>query len=249
MRKFLSENFSWFLVLALIVALFVFNESNMKLNREVKEKSGLISSLQDTLKVVRNRDSSLTATISTLETDNVKQFLNLQVKDSSILALQNLVKDYKSKLREAGSSATKLTTDTKVDTKSPTQVNPRDTVKGDSLVYIYPSYKSEFNLNNWVEGTVFATRDTTTLRLIVRNDYDVIIGSEGGLFKKRKTFVEVTSHNPYSEIKTLRTYRVSQPPPKRWGIGIQAGYGLTLSDKPILTPYIGIGVSHNLIRF
>src|SRR5690606_23066170 len=206
MRKFLSENFSWFLVLALIVALFLYNENKMKLEREVKEGRGLITSLQDTLKIVRNRDSSLTATISTLETDKVKDFLNLSVKDSTILELQSLVKDYKYKLKEAGSSATKLSTDTKVDIKSPTEIGKGDTVKDNSLVYIYPSYKSNFNLNNWIEGSVFANRDTTTLKLIVRNDYDVIIGSEGGIFKKRKTFVEVTSHNPYSEIKTLRTY-------------------------------------------
>ena len=38
--------------------------------------------------------------------------------------------------------------------------------------------------------------------------------------------------------------------PTRWGIGIQAGYGVSLPDgKPQMAPYIGIGISYNFIRF
>lgn len=37
---------------------------------------------------------------------------------------------------------------------------------------------------------------------------------------------------------------------KRWGIGIQAGYGIGLNGgKVIGAPYIGIGISYDLIRF
>lgn len=37
---------------------------------------------------------------------------------------------------------------------------------------------------------------------------------------------------------------------RRWGIGIQAGYGLTLHQNIIKpTPYIGVGLSYNLLRF
>ena len=34
--------------------------------------------------------------------------------------------------------------------------------------------------------------------------------------------------------------------PKRWGIGISAGYGMS---KDGLSPYIGLGISYNIIRF
>lgn len=38
--------------------------------------------------------------------------------------------------------------------------------------------------------------------------------------------------------------------PKRWGIGVQVGYGMSLPQgKPEIAPYIGIGISYNLIRF
>ena len=39
---------------------------------------------------------------------------------------------------------------------------------------------------------------------------------------------------------------IPKPNPKRWGIGIQAGYG---ASEDGLSPYIGIGVTYSLIRF
>ena len=42
---------------------------------------------------------------------------------------------------------------------------------------------------------------------------------------------------------------VPQPRPERWGIGIHLGYGMTLAPQPQLRPYIGIGISYNLITF
>lgn len=39
-------------------------------------------------------------------------------------------------------------------------------------------------------------------------------------------------------------------PAKRWGIGIQAGYGAYVSEgQARLAPYVGVGVSYDLIRF
>ena len=37
--------------------------------------------------------------------------------------------------------------------------------------------------------------------------------------------------------------------PKRWGIGVQVGYGITVGKQPQFSPYIGIGVSYNLFTF
>ncbi|MEG2599829.1 MAG: hypothetical protein RSA66_10200 [Muribaculaceae bacterium] len=36
---------------------------------------------------------------------------------------------------------------------------------------------------------------------------------------------------------------------KRWGVGIQVGYGMTIKGTPELSPYIGIGISYNLFSF
>ena len=37
--------------------------------------------------------------------------------------------------------------------------------------------------------------------------------------------------------------------PKRWSVGIQVGYGMTLKGTPQFAPYMGIGVSYNLFSF
>ena len=41
-----------------------------------------------------------------------------------------------------------------------------------------------------------------------------------------------------------------KPPNKRWGIGITAGYGAALFDKTVrLSPYIGVGISYNILQW
>ena len=50
---------------------------------------------------------------------------------------------------------------------------------------------------------------------------------------------------PRKEIITI----TNKPKPKRWGIGVHVGYGVTLENTPQLTPYIGIGISYNLFSF
>ena len=45
-----------------------------------------------------------------------------------------------------------------------------------------------------------------------------------------------------------KTFFVS--PRKRWGLGLQAGYGAYVSGGQVmLAPYIGVGISYDLIRF
>ena len=37
---------------------------------------------------------------------------------------------------------------------------------------------------------------------------------------------------------------------KRWGIGVHAGYGMSVpGGKPVFSPYVGVGISYDLIRF
>lgn len=46
------------------------------------------------------------------------------------------------------------------------------------------------------------------------------------------------------------TNTVEVKKPTHWGIGIQAGYGVTLQQNTVkLSPYIGVGISYNIISF
>lgn len=48
--------------------------------------------------------------------------------------------------------------------------------------------------------------------------------------------------------KQIITQQVALPVPvrRRWGIGVQAGYG---ASRDGLTPYVGVGVTYNLVTF
>jgi len=50
---------------------------------------------------------------------------------------------------------------------------------------------------------------------------------------------------PKREIITIR----ETTKPKRWSIGIQAGYGITLRQNPQFVPYIGVGVTYSFWQF
>ena len=48
-------------------------------------------------------------------------------------------------------------------------------------------------------------------------------------------------------IVTIQTEKVvAVPEAKRWGVGVQAGYGITPAG---FQPYLGVGLSFNLLRF
>ena len=50
--------------------------------------------------------------------------------------------------------------------------------------------------------------------------------------------------------RITNTIPIPAPPkPRRWGIGIQVGYGMTTAPRPEFHPYIGLGISYNFIRF
>lgn len=50
---------------------------------------------------------------------------------------------------------------------------------------------------------------------------------------------------PRREIITIR----KPVKPKRWGVGVHAGYGISLKETPQFIPYVGIGISYNLFNF
>lgn len=57
---------------------------------------------------------------------------------------------------------------------------------------------------------------------------------------------KLDSINVYNRTETKYITIENKYKAKRWGLGIQAGYGLY---KDGFTPYVGIGISYNLINF
>ncbi|MBE9488450.1 MAG: hypothetical protein IMY73_04620 [Bacteroidetes bacterium] len=63
---------------------------------------------------------------------------------------------------------------------------------------------------------------------------------------------KLDSIETYNDIETRYIERVEylNRKPKRWGVGVQVGYGATTNNGNVrLSPYIGVGVSYNIIQF
>lgn len=210
------------------------------------EQTQLINALTDTLRTQKLNDSTQQATISALRLSSVKDFLDIKTKDTQIVRLQGLVDQYKNKLI-AGGSATLITSTTDINTNGQSDVKPKDTVYKDNYVYIYPEYTSHLTDGKWYTADITANRDTSTLRLSIVNDYDVVIGADKGQW-----FADVINHNKYSTTTAVRTYSVSGPPIKtsRWGVSGQVGYGgVIVNGRIYRSVYLGAGVSYTFIRF
>nr|DAE86557.1 MAG TPA: hypothetical protein [Caudoviricetes sp.] len=193
-------------------------------NREQEISSKrLIAQLNDSLQSYRDKEGKMISKISSIEVDNMSFFKQLEVKDKTIKELQKLVK-------KGTLTASIVKTETKVDTIFKT-VKIKDTLN--------LTFETDFNLKDWIWGTVAMNKDSTALRLFTRDQYDITLSKE-----KDGTYVNVINHNPFSTTQEVRSvYKL--PKTKKWGLNISAGYGITPEG---FKPYIGIGLGRTLIN-
>jgi len=222
----------------LIIALLLMSYLYIKERDTRIEQETLVEATMDTLEVWRGKNGESIAKIQVLETSNKKAFLNLQTKDSSILELQELVRINKKLFNDAKAAAAIIKTVTVIDTTTVTVVT-LDTISNT------PIYTANVK-NKWYEAKTVATKDSTSIKLSTLHNLNLVIGSEWqGLFKKRKTVAIVQDDNPYSEIKDMRVYNVTQKK-RRFVIGPYVGMGLTGAE---INWQVGLGLTLKLIEF
>lgn len=243
----------------IIVILILLNLKSCQTNKNTKKDyTNTINALNDTMIAYKTKDGLQVAKISLIETENTKQFLQIQSKDTEIIKLQEEVKKNKKRIGNSG-SVTVISNITEVQSSDTTHITLKDTVIRNDTVFIYPEYSSLIrkgirkDSSYWVIANIKANKDSTSIGISLSNSYTVLIGNEKrkgfkNLFKPKVPFVEVTNENPYTSTKTIRAYQVKAPKPKRLGIGFNIGYGLILDSKPIFKPYIGIGIQYNIIE-
>ena len=234
------------IVLIIILSFFIVRSCNQ--DKIISEKTNLISSLNDTIKIWKDKNGISHSKTEVIKTSSISDFLKQNVKDKETKELQNVVKENKNRLGKQG-SVTKFNGIIEFEKEIPTL---RDTIyiPKDGLVIKKPVYNSSFDMDGWVTGSVKASEDSTKINLRIKNDYTVIIGEEKTGFLglgKRKPFVEVTNKNPYSETTSLKTYQVENYKIKRFGVGPNISYSLGANGQ--LYPTFGIGLQYNVIRF
>ena len=93
--------------------------------------------------------------------------------------------------------------------------------------------------------------------IIVKDDSLLVLPMQQRHYKGNDYEAWVSGYRPaldsirvFPETRYITKEVKVQRKPTRWGIGIQAGYGVSLPDgRPQAAPYIGIGISYNFIRF
>jgi len=214
----------FFVIVIFAITLCVSLHNNNKLANDNKELSNLYPIAQSELEKTINSKGILENKTKVLETTNVKLLKELQSKDESIIKLKQQVEYYKNKL-SSGSSVTVVTTETNA---SGSNVNEpiEYTFDCDST---FPIYKSNIkNFGEWITGNVIASKDSTSINLKIKNDFNIVIGEEKqGFLKPKKPIAIITNENPYTDVKDMKVYRVAIKPKhtaRNIGIGVLTGF-------------------------
>lgn len=120
-----------------------------------------------------------------------------------------------------------------------------DTITREMPVYI---------TNTRVRTEYVPVRDTLRLH----DTLFIPITIEKRVYKDSLYRAEISGYKPsldkieiYQQTRTItKVEQVLVKDKKRWGLGIQAGYGVGIHSGVVYTtPYIGVGVSYNLLRW
>lgn len=139
-----------------------------------------------------------------------------------------------------GCFVSEVNVDTKIDT----------TIVVDTNIYINPiPVTVEVNINEMI------TVPSSDIMII--EDSLIVLPMQTKTYEGKDYRCQVSGYQPsldwievYPETKYITKETTITQRPKRWGLGIQAGYGVCISGGQIRPgPYIGIGVSYNLVRF
>lgn len=109
--------------------------------------------------------------------------------------------------------------------------------------------------NTASQQPVFVTNelhDTIYNTIVERDSIYVDLPITQKVYRDTSYSAWVSGYNP--RLDSIEVYRPTttitnyiKPSNKRWGIGLQVGYGVNLQGK--FAPYLGVGISYNILRF
>ncbi len=230
------------ILLLLLVGVLVF----LQIRGCQKDKSDkeFMEALVDELKHEKNADGTTESYIRALESQHKNDLLRLKTNDKSLKWLQSVVKDFNGKI------ATALISQSSSSSKgnSLTEIRASDTIKTDSMIFVYPKYETEWE-NEWERGKIVASKDSVFRDIKIANKYEITLGrASNGWFKPRTNEVRVKNLNPNTITQELRSFTVKQKP-KRISLGLHLGYGATVRDNQVyLTPVISGGLNIAIVQ-
>jgi len=231
---------AWIIALVVILFLLITCDGQRKLQKSNSQLK-LYKVLEDTLVHFKDKNGNLSSKIQILEADNFKQILELKSSKRTLELIQNELKQYKGK----ATNSVAFSSQTKFDTIIKTEIKyVYDTLFQDGDTILIPLKKYAVHHNDrWINVNFDSDSSNTSISLKVNNEYSVSL-----VKNKKKYEAIVKNYNPYSSItEVTATSLVGVPKKKRFGIGLQFGYGINSSFK--IQPYLGVGMSCNVVQF
>lgn len=119
----------------------------------------------------------------------------------------------------------------------------------DTIIERHPVYVTQTK----TDTMLVVVRDTT----VIHDTTYIVLDREQKYYRGDGYEVWISGYRPqldscrvFPETKYVTKTVQDMRKPTRWGIGLQAGYGVVVSSGQIRAfPYIGVGVSYNFIRF
>lgn len=215
-----------------ILAYFLFFDKgcNAPIDTSKYISKELYDASQDTLHKFRNKFGQ-EETKTKLLTGTVSDLKSLSAsKDSSIQKLIRLV-------NKKTISATVLSSSTSGIVTASTTVSSADTVRKDSLIYVYPKYTLEPVVTKWDSMSATATKDSFKVQYKVFNEFEITQNYEkqkvkGKWFKQDVAMVNVKNLNPKTETRELKSFALA-PPKKKQGKAFVAGALVVILAKQI----------------
>ncbi len=230
-------------VLAFVAVLFLIVTCNnvQKENRLSSQLKLYKTLIEDTLVQYRDKNGVLSSKVKVLEVLNKNQILELNTNKQTLIRLQDELKVQQGRV----TNSVGFSGQTKFDTIIKTQIKyVYDTLYQDGDTILIPLKKYAVHHNDrWIGVNFDSDSSKTTVSIQVENEYTVSL-----VKKKKKYEAIVKNYNPYSSVSEISAISLQGfPRPKKFGLGVQLGYGINSSFR--VQPYIGIGLSYNVIRF
>lgn len=194
-------------ILILIFMIFRLRDTSMKI---IQDNTNIINNLNSELVVTRNEHNQEVAKRESLVLTNSDLLMSIKSKDEAILYLQRQVSKYESENKKLNSVVVALT-----ETVVKYSDSLANVIVGDTIInnITYHTYERELDMfDNWITGSVMIGYNKFSADLSIKNRYSVAMYEEKqGLFKPRKTFVEIVNDNPYTSTQDIRDFQVAVP--------------------------------------
>lgn len=130
----------------------------------------------------------------------------------------------------------------------------RTIVKSDTTIVIDTNlYMNPLPVN--VEINITDTIEVPVSNIILISDSLMALPKTIKTFEDEGYKMQISGYDPvldwievYPSTKFIESESLVRKPARRWGIGIQAGYGLLLNSRQVTHGvYLGLGISYNLL--